>query len=36
MKFTFYQLVVRDQRVHMTPYIVIYPDMVEIRLIGEH
>lgn len=36
MKFTFYQLVVKDREVHMTPYIVIYPDMVEIRLIGSN
>lgn len=31
MKFTFYQLVIHGTEVHMTPYIVIYPDMVEIR-----
>ena len=31
MRFTFYQLVIRDQEVYMTPYITIYPDMVEIR-----
>lgn len=31
MRFTFYQLVIRDREVFMTPYVVIYPDMVEIR-----
>lgn len=31
MNFTFYQLVIRDNEVHMTPYVVIYPEMVEIR-----
>ena len=36
MRFTFYQLVVNDQEVYMTPYVVIYPDMVEIHLIGGH
>ena len=34
MNFTFYQLVIKDGEVHMTPYVVIYPDMVEIRLIA--
>ena len=31
MNFTFYQLLIRDQTVLMRPYVVIYPDMVEIR-----
>lgn len=31
MNFTFYQLLVRGTEVFMTPYIVIYPNMVEIR-----
>lgn len=31
MRFTFYQLVIRDREVYMTPHVVIYPDMVEIR-----
>lgn len=31
MNFTFYQLLVRGTQVVMTPYVVIYPDMVEIR-----
>ena len=32
--FTFYQLVIRGSQVVMTPYITIYPDMVEIRTYG--
>lgn len=31
MNFTFYQLVIRGREVLMTPYVVIYPNMVEIR-----
>ena len=31
MNFTFYQLVIRGREVHMTPYVVIYPNMVEIH-----
>lgn len=34
MTFTFYQLVIRGGVASMTPYIIVYPDMVEINLIA--
>jgi hypothetical protein len=31
VRFTFYQLLIQGSEVHMRPYIIIYPDMVEIH-----